>query len=263
VGFWDMFKNAIFYVINFFFSFTHDWGMAIILITLLFRILIFPITAKQFKSTYKMQKLQPKIKEIQAKYADDKTRQQEELMKVYREAKFNPLSGCLPMILQIPIFMALYQVLQSLPDLIANAGHPEYVLPATFYGIIPDLSQKASDVFELSASGLLASLPYLLMLLLFGLSIIVPMLLQQQRDRNTMIMSIVMSGMMLFFGWTVPAGVLLYWDTSAVIGVAQQLISKKYYERKDREAQAETIIIEPVKVEVERKEKKDRPHKNR
>jgi YidC/Oxa1 family membrane protein insertase len=127
-----MFKNAIFLVINWLYSLCGDWGLAIVLITIMFRILILPITMRQMKTTYVMQKMQPKIKEIQEKYADDKPRQQEEMMKVYSEAKFNPLSGCLPMLLQMPIFMALFQVLRELDTLISGAGHPEYVLPARF-----------------------------------------------------------------------------------------------------------------------------------
>ena len=111
---WEVFLDAIFALINWLYGFTHDWGMAIILITIVFRIIIYPITRKQYKSTYAMQKMQPQLKAIREKYADDQQRQQEETMKLYQEAKFNPLSGCLPMVLQMPIFIALYQVLLNL-----------------------------------------------------------------------------------------------------------------------------------------------------
>jgi len=258
---WDAFLNAIFWVIEKLHAFSGDWGLAIILITIVFRMIIYPITARQFKSTYKMQKMQPKIKEIQEKYNDDKARQQEEMMKVYKEAKFNPLSGCLPMILQMPIFIALFQVLRSLPDRIAGIGGTEAVLPATFYSIIPDLSKSSSNVFSLTPDGILAFIPYILLVVLFGVSMLIPLLINKTRDRNTLMMTGIMAVMMLFFGWSSPAGVLLYWDTSSLLGVAQQAIYKKVMERKDAEKEEEMIEIKPVKVEVERAIKKPRPKK--
>lgn len=263
MGFWELFKNAIFIVIDWLYSWCGDWGLAIILITVIFRILIFPITMRQNKSTLVMQKLQPKIKEIQEKYADDRTRQSEELQKVYAEAKYNPLSGCLPMLLQMPIFMALYQVLRELSNLITQSGRPDDVLPATFYNLLPDLSLSASTVFAFTAEAFVAAIPYLVMMLLFSLSMLVPALINRSGDRNTLIMTGVMSVMMLWFGWTVPAGVLLYWDTSALIGIGQTLITKKMNEHKEATIEEEMVEIKPVKVEVERKERKTRPRKNK
>ena len=263
MGFWEMFKNAIFFVINWLYTLCGDWGVAIILITIIFRLLILPITIRQMKTSYTMQKMQPKIKEIQEKYADDKTRQQEEMMKVYSEAKFNPLSGCLPMLLQMPIFMALFQVLRGLEDLIAGAGHPEYVLPAKFYTIIPDLSHSASQVFSFSAEGIIASLPYLVMLLIFSVSMLLPMLITRNTERNALMMTGAMSIMMLFLGWTTPAGVLLYWDTSSLIGIGQQFIINRMNKRKEKQEEEEKIEITPVKVDVVRKERKNRPRKSR
>ena len=111
---WDIIKNWIFDVIQFFYNFCGDWGLAIIIVTVIFRILVAPLMHKQAKSSYQMQKVQPLMQEIQRKYADDPMRQQEEMQKLYAEAKFNPLAGCLPMILQMPIFIALFQVLSEM-----------------------------------------------------------------------------------------------------------------------------------------------------
>jgi YidC/Oxa1 family membrane protein insertase len=263
LGFWDIFKNAIFDAINSVYGYCGDWGIAIIIITVIFRILILPITIKQSNSTYKMQKFTPLIKEIQEKYADDRERQNEELTKLYTEAKFNPLSGCLPTLLQMPLFMALFQVLRGLDQLIINAGHSESVLPATFLKIIPDLSESLSMVFSFSSEGIKTSLPYLIMLLLFSASMLVPMLINQSTDQQAMTMTAAMSVMMLFAGWRTPAGVLLYWDASSIIGISQQIISKIVNERKDREAEKEQIEIKPVKVNVERRERKSRPRKSK
>jgi YidC/Oxa1 family membrane protein insertase len=256
---WEAFQGAIFIVIDWFYGIAHDWGLAIILITILFRILIYPITRKQFKSTYQMQKLQPQLAAIKERYPGDQQRQQEETMKIYQEAKFNPLSGCLPMILQMPIFIALYWVLRDLPTYIEQSARPASALPATFYGIIPDLSRAPTEIF--SEQGIVAVIPYVILVLLFGVSMLIPLLLNKQRERQTLIMTAVMAVMMIFFGWTAPAGVLLYWDVSSLLGVAQQAASRRLMERKD--AAKEAVEIKPVKVEVERKEKKARPKKGK
>ncbi len=96
---WDAFKDLIFQIIQFFYNFCGDWGLAIIIVTVIFRVLISPLMHKQTKSSFQMQKVQPLMKEIQTKYADDPQRQQEEMQKLYAEVKFNPLAGCLPMLL--------------------------------------------------------------------------------------------------------------------------------------------------------------------
>ncbi len=255
MGPWDIFLDAIFEVIRWFHSWCGDWGLAIILITILFRMLIYPITRKQFKSSYQMQKLQPKMQEIRDKYKDDPQRQQQETMKLYQEAKFNPLAGCLPMLLQMPIFIALYQVLLSLEERI---GTTEGI---SFYGLVPDLTTSPGTVF--AEQGVVAVIPYALMLVLFASSLLVPLLMQQSSDKNTRIMMIVMSVVMLWFGWTVPAGVLLYWDVSSYIGVGQQYVSRKLLQKKDEREAAEVVEIAPVKVDVDRAERKARPKKKK
>jgi YidC/Oxa1 family membrane protein insertase len=252
---WDWIKNAIFAVVEWFYGLAGDWGMAIILITILFRILIYPITRKQFQSSYKMQKMQPRIKEINEKYADDPQRKQEETMKVYQEAKFNPLSGCLPMILQMPIFIALYQVLLELPTRVGEGN------PITFYGLIPNLTIGPRDVFSLTPEGIMAVIPYLFLVLLFGVSMLIPILINKNTERQQLMITAVMAVVMVFFGWMAPAGVLLYWDISSLIGVGQQAVSRKLLERKD--AAKEELEIKPVKVEVDRKERKNRPKKSK
>jgi YidC/Oxa1 family membrane protein insertase len=203
-----------------------------------------------------MQKLQPKMQEIRDKYKDDPQRQQQETMKLYQEAKFNPLSGCLPMILQMPIFIALYQVLLELPT--RNTGSDTTM---SFYGIIPDLTVSPNTVF--TDQGVFAVIPYVVMMLLFAASLLIPMLLQQTGDKNTRVMMIVMSVVMLWFGWSIPAGVLLYWDVSSYLGVGQQFFSRKLLMRKEEQAAADVVDIAPTKVDVERAERKARPKKKR
>jgi len=258
VGAWDIFKDGIFWIIHWFYSWCGDWGLAIVFITILFRLLIFPITSKQAKSSYQMQKLQPKMAEIKERYPDDPQRQQQEQMKLYQDAKFNPLSGCLPMLLQMPIFMALYQVLREINDRIDPTD-----LPASFYGLVPNLEVSAGGVFELTLQGFIAVIPYVIMLILFSGSLVIPMLIQPNSDRNTKIMMGVMAIMMLFFGWNAPGGVLLYWDISSYLGMGQQQFSRWRLTKKDEEEEKEKEAVTPVKVTVDRAERKARPKKKR
>ncbi|MCL1846480.1 MAG: YidC/Oxa1 family membrane protein insertase [Coriobacteriia bacterium] len=258
---WEAFQYGIFVVIDWFYGIAKDWGLAIILITILFRVLIYPITRKQYQSSYKMQKLQPQIAAAKAKYGHDQARMNEEMQKIYQEAKFNPLSGCLPMILQMPIFIALYWVLRELPTYIQASTRPASALPATFYGIIPDLSLSPELVF--SEQGVAAAVVYVLLVVLFACSLLVPLIINKNTERSQLMMTGVMALFMLYIGWKAPAGVLLYWVLSSLIGVAQQMMSKKLLERKDALQAAEAVEVKPVKVDVVRKQQKARPKKNK
>ena len=265
---WQAILDFVFTIVHWFYTLVGDWGLSIILITILIRILLYPITRKQFKSTYSMQKLQPKIQAINEKYANDPQRKQEETVKVYQEAKFSPLSGCLPMLLQMPVFIALYQVLRGLEGLdkidritgmIIEGGGAN--APYTLYSILPDITKSPSAMFAVEG-GLLSAIPYILMLLLFGASMAVPMLLNKTGNPKQMrIMMIVMIGFMLFIGWGAAAGVLLYWVCSSYIGVAQQFVTRYLLKKKDEREAANVIYVEPVKVDVDRKERKARPRK--
>jgi YidC/Oxa1 family membrane protein insertase len=256
---WAWFKDIIFAGVQFLQGFLGDWGLAIIGVTLVFRILLIPILNKQTKSAAAMQKLQPKMKELQAKYKDNPEKLQEEMSKFYKENKVNPLGGCLPMFLQMPIFIALFQVLRELPTRISGAG------PISFLGIIPDLSVTMKTLWgEFSSAGTLAShwlelLPYAILVLLGGVSIILPQLLQKNDSASagTMrMMSIGMGAMMLYLGWVSPAGVLLYWITSSVFGAAQQIIVQRQVYKEDDDTE-DTITVEPISV----KQKSKKPGK--
>ena len=250
---WDAIKDGVFAIIEVFYNFCGDWGLAIILVTVIFRVLISPLMHKQTKSSHQMQKVQPLMQEIQRKYADDPPRQQEEMQKLYAEAKFNPLAGCLPMLLQMPIFIALYQTLSSLGS---RGG------TYSFYGIVPDLLTNPSSAYE---AGLGTFVPYLVLMIVFAGATFLPMILMQRgRDnpqrKQTLIMSGVMSLFMLWISWNAPAGVLLFWGTSSLIGIAQQQISLRIMKNRDSREE-EMIEAKPIEVDVTRKVKKPRPTK--
>lgn len=240
--FWQPVLDLVFGILLRLESIVGDWGLAIIVLTIIFRVALMPLTLKQTKSMYEMQKIQPKLKELQAKYKDDKEKQSEELMKFYAEHKVNPFGGCLPALLQMPLFIALYQVLGTV-----GKGEPgemlKYLngLPADlrleavrFWVVIPDITKTPKAVF--AGDGFMAALPYLIFVGLFGLSIWLPQFLMPG-DKQQKTIGATMAVMFLYFGWITPAGVLLYWVTSSAIGVAQQQIQLGVLKRAEAEEQ--------------------------
>ena len=260
-GVWEAILWAIAWVVEKFYFLAHDWGLAIILFTIVFRLLLMPLMLSQTRSSHQMQKVQPKLKEIQARWSNDPVRMQEETQKLYADAKFNPLASCVPMLIQMPIFIALFQVLRNIQDWL-----PAYVGTFRFYDIVPSLTATPAEVME---QGLVPFIPYGVLIIIFVGATFLPMLLQQrnnqdQQQKNQMyMMSIIMGVMMLFVSWSSPAGVLLFWGVSGIIAVATQQIYMSYLKKKDAEEVAEQIEVAPVQVEVERKPRKKRPKKKR
>ena len=129
---WAAFIDLITQVIAIIKGFCGDWGLAIIILTVIVRILIMPLMNKSTRSSAKMQVLQPKMQEIQERYADDPEAMQREMSKFYAENDFNPLGGCLPILLQMPIFFALFAAIRNVEEVSGGT--------ASFYDIIPNLS---------------------------------------------------------------------------------------------------------------------------
>lgn len=229
-----------------------DWGMAVIILTVIIRLILTPLMAHSTKSTARMQVMQPKLREIQDRYADDPQRQAEELRKIYSEMKFNPLGGCLPIILQMPIFFGLFSVVKAVPA------------DACFYSILPSIATSCSSM--VASGDWVAAIPYIIFDVLFGVLTFLPMVItssmqDEAQKRQTMTMSGVTAIMMLMFGWGVPAAVLLYYVTSSLWQVAQQqFITKRVMEKAKAEAE-EAAANAPVEVDVVRREKKPRQHK--
>ena len=249
---WDWIINIIAQVLTFLASLVGDWGLAIILLTAIIRLALTPLTVSSTRSTAKMQILQPKMMEIQQRYADDPQRMNEEMQKFYSENKFNPLGGCLPVLIQMPVFFALISVLR-------------YQIPAdaSFFSIFNSLAlSPAGAVAEL---GWLGAWVFILFDLAFGVLTLVPMLLNSNPDSpqagQTKVMGAVMAIMMIWFGWNVPIGVVLYYVTSSAWGVVQQVFITRKVMDKAKAEEAERQANMPVFVDVVRKERKARPHK--
>ena len=253
---WDAIVNVLFQILKLIQSFAVDWGLSIIILTIIVRLILTPLVLKSTKSTARMQVLQPKLKEIQQRYADDPQRQAEEMQKFYAENKFSPLGGCLPLLIQMPILIALFTLLRSLPDFFEGEAF-------SFYNILPDLTTTPGAAW---ATGFVEALPYLISLVLFSLLTVIPSLYQSrnqtgQQASSMRTMSIVMSLMMLWMGWNLPAGVLLYYDVSTMWQVIQQVFVTRRVMEKAKADEEERLANAPIEVDVVRRERKARPHK--
>ncbi len=254
---WQSILEALFQVLKVFYSFTKDWGLAIVLMTIAFRILIWPLMNKQIKSTVGMQKLQPLMKEIQEKYADDKQKQSEEMMKLYKEQEVSPLSGCLPMLLQMPLLFAFYGMLS-----IAHAdkagklvgGGPLYRFldgqAAPFLKVLPDIMKTPTMILEAHGgwnhigAALPTLWPYLIILVLFAVGSLIPMLMTPGGGNQQKTMGIVMSVFMLYIGFIIPAGALLYYATGTFFMVGQQALIQRQIKLAEEKEVAEIIAAE-------------------
>jgi YidC/Oxa1 family membrane protein insertase len=188
-----------------------NYGVAIILLTVMVRLCTAPLAAKQMKSMKRMGTIQPKLKALQEKYKDDRQQQSQEMMKLYKEAGVNPLGGCLPMVLQIPVFIGLYYALQSSIDL----------RQAPFMLWIDDLS-RPETLFTIPGAGWpVRVLPVLMTLSMVLQQRMTPMTTMDPVQARTMM--IVMPVMFFFMFYGFPAGLVLYWFVSNLLAIAQQL----------------------------------------
>lgn len=255
---WDWIVQILLQILRFIQGFASDWGLSIIILTVIVRLILTPLLLKSTKSTARMQVLQPKLMEIQQKYADDPQRQAEEMQKFYSENKFNPLGGCLPLLIQMPILLALFTLLRNLPGYIGESG-----VVFSFYNIMPDLTTTPGAQW---ANGIATALPYLISLILFGILTVIPSLYQShnqtgQQASSMRTMALVMGIMMLWLGWNLPAGVLLYYDVSSLWQVAQQIFVTRRVMEKAKAEEEERLAHAPIEVDVVRREHKARPHK--
>jgi len=212
--------------LNFFHRIIPNYGIAVILLTFLVRILFWPLTHKSTAGMKKMQEIQPKLKEIQAKFKDDPTKLQQETWACYRENKVNPLSSCLPMLIQIPVFIALFTVLRSAVELryapflwIADLSEPENL----FRGMIPYI-------------GSLNILPILMAATMALQSHLTPAAGDPQQKK---MMTIMMPGMMLLMFYSFPSALSLYWTVSQVLSIVQMWLMRRKKAQTDGSAPAD------------------------
>ncbi len=220
-GWFDFIARPCLWLLNLFYSVIPNYGVAIIVLTVLVKALLWPLGQKSYKSMSEMKRLQPLMKEIREKYKDDKQRQNQELMGLYKTYKINPLGGCLPMIVQLPVFFALYRMLYQAIEL----RH------APFFLWINDLSAP-DRLFNFNFSIPFMEPPYGIPVLtvIMGAS----MLLQQKMSppmgdatqaKMMMFMPIIFTVIFINFS----SGLVLYWLVNNILSIAQQYYTQKKY----------------------------------
>ncbi len=215
-GWFDVIAKPLVWLLDFFNRFTHNYGIDIILLTILIKIVFHPLSIMSFKNMAKMQSVQPEIKKLQEKYKDDKARLNQELMGIYKSRGVNPMSGCLPMLPQIPVFFALYKALSGAIEL----RH------APFLWWINDLSAP-EDLFSFTVMGY--TLPIRLLPIIMGVTQVIqqkmtPTSADPMQQKMMMFMPIVFT----FIFWGFPSGLVLYWLVYNVASIGQQYyINKK------------------------------------
>jgi len=216
-GWFDPIAKPVLYFLKFLYQYIHNYGLAIIIVTILIKVAFWPLAQKSAKSMKTMQKLQPKMAKLKEKYGKDKEKMNKELMQLYKTYKVNPMGGCLPMLLQIPVFFALYKVLLQSIEL----RHAPFML------WINDLS--APD--RLMIPGV--SIPYLggipVLTLLMGVSMFLqqklsPSSLDPTQARMMQFLPVIFTCMFINF----PSGLVLYWLINNVLTIAQQHYVNKF-----------------------------------
>ena len=199
LGFFAILAKPLFYVLKFFYDYVGNYGWAIILLTVLIKIIFWPLTDKSYKSMKAMQTLQPEMQKLREKHKNDRDTLNKEIMTLYKEHRVNPLGGCLPMVVQIPVFFALYQVLMNMIEL----RHAPFIFWLT------DLSVKD---------------PYYITPLVMGATMFIqqkltPSQLDPIQQKIFLIMPVVFTFLFLSF----PSGLVVYWLVNNVLTIAQQL----------------------------------------
>ena len=224
-------------VLAFIYKVIPSYGLAIIGLTVLVRLVLFPLTAKQARSMQKMQLVQPEIKKLQAKYKDNRQQLNEEIMKFYKENQINPMAGCLPLVFQMPVFFALFRVLREplkhIPqdsklfhafcgDASAKSCHPKGL---KFLGL--DLSKSAADIH----GGFGTALPYFLLIALVVITGYVQFKQTQSRQTSAQqanpqaaMMGKIFPALFAFISYRLPSGVVLYFLVSNAWQIGQQAI---------------------------------------
>jgi YidC/Oxa1 family membrane protein insertase len=196
------------------------WGVSIVVLTLIVRIVIVPLTVKQIRSMQKLQVVAPELKALQQKYKHDKKRQQEEIMTFYRENKVNPAASCLPMLLQIPIFIALFFVLKDFEKEV----FPKY--PASdlgFLGIVPSITEPISAHW----SG------YLLLVLYVASQVLSTLLMATTMDKTQRMIFLALPFVFVFFIISFPTGLMLYWVTTNLWTIGQGVVTRRLIPKPD------------------------------
>jgi YidC/Oxa1 family membrane protein insertase len=213
-GWLTIVAKPLFWVLSQIEKLVHNWGVAIVIVTILLKALFYPLSAKSYRSMAQMRELAPRLQSMKEKFGDDKQKMQQAMMELYKTEKINPMSGCLPILIQVPVFIAFYWMLSASVEL----RH------APFFGWIQDLAAPDTLFGTLpSAIPLIGGMPIGLLPILMGATMIIQTFLNPPptdpvQAQVMKIMPIVFSIFFFFF----PAGLVLYWLVNNILSIAQQ-----------------------------------------
>ncbi|MCU0666302.1 MAG: membrane protein insertase YidC [Candidatus Omnitrophica bacterium] len=215
-GFFDVISQGLIKLLRLFYWMVHNWGVAILLLSVAIYALLFPLTIKQMRAMKDMQMLQPKIEQLKAKYKDNPQKLQRETLELYKEHKVNPLGGCLPLLLQMPVFFALYQALTR-----------SIVLKGARFLWIDDLSLPDKAITLKSALPIIGTqiniLPILMaILMVVQQKVSTPKAVNSEYAQQQKMMTIVMPVLFGFIFYTMPSGLVLYWLVNSAMSATFQ-----------------------------------------
>lgn len=231
-------------ILEYFDKFTGNFGLSVVLLTIAYKVVVLPLSIKQTKSMIAMQKLQPQLKEIQKKYKDDREKQGQEMMKLYKENKVNPLGGCLPLLIQLPILFALFDVLHNTKEYVTWAANMSFLGIQTIAakgqtmwsgGNVWDPASKAEITIP---GGEYWQVILLILLTVVTGYISAKMMTTDPKQSKLMALMPVVMGV---FAWILPAGVTIYIIVTNALTIAQQYVQLRrggFYEEKRQEWEA-------------------------
>jgi YidC/Oxa1 family membrane protein insertase len=231
--------EALKFLLELFYKLIPNYGVAILLLTLLIKLLFWPLTNKSFRSTAKMQALQPKMKELQAKYKENPQKLNQEMAVLYKKEGVSPLGGCLPLLLQLPIFFALYNLLSF---------HFELRGASFIAGWINDLSAPESFLsfapFTIPILRMEISALRLLPFLMLGTTFLQTKVSQTTTptDKNMALMTYAMPLVFFVILYNMPSGLVLYWTAQNILGIVQQLFYNSQRKKKQEEGGQEVAV---------------------
>ena len=281
------------YVLRFIYEIVSSYGLAIIIFTILSKLLVYPLTLKSKKSMRQMQKLQPKMQDLQKKYSKNKQKYQEEVAKLYQDEKINPMGSCLPMLITLPIMMGLYYVIQQpltfmmgvSSDVIVKLGgmagvevtvdtlRQSEIVIANFvsenFDKVASLSEKLLPVdfnflgFNLAATPSITDISILTIIpIISGITAFASMQFTQKLQGSSMEgqpaamkgMIYMMPFMSAYFGIILPAGVSLYWITGNILMIIQEYVMFRHLKKHDEKEEAALEVIRQREADNKRKE---------
>jgi YidC/Oxa1 family membrane protein insertase len=214
LGWFTVIAKPLLYTLKFFYRYVGNYGIAIIIITIILKALFFPLTHKSYKSMKGMQKIQPEMTKLREKYKDDRDAMNKAVMELYREHKVNPMGGCLPMVVQIPVFFALYKSLMFSIEL----RHAPFMLWIT------DLAGPDNLFGELlHIPFVIGPLPLLMGASMFVQQKMTPSQMDPLQQKMMLALPVVFTFMFLSF----PSGLVLYWLVNNVLTIGQQMYINK------------------------------------